>query len=72
MADIDYGDIKIYPGNYDDFMIASTQARERLQTDNAKKRRKLPSCNSLCRVLVPTPRSRNRPPAAPVKLIKSN
>lgn len=38
MADIDYGDIKIYPGNYDDFMIASTQARERLQTDNAKKK----------------------------------
>ena len=38
MADIDYGDIKIYPGNYDDFMIASTQARERLQADNAKKK----------------------------------
>jgi len=38
MADIDYGDIKIYPGNYDDFMIASTQARERQQADNAKKK----------------------------------
>ena len=38
MADIDYGDIKIYPGNYDDFMIASTQARERLQSENAKKK----------------------------------
>lgn len=38
MADIDYGDIRIYPGNYDDFMIASTQARERLQADNAKKK----------------------------------
>ena len=38
MADIDYGDIKIYPGNYDDFMIASTQARERLQAENAKKK----------------------------------
>ena len=38
MADIDYGDIKIYPGNYDEFMIASTQARERLQADNAKKK----------------------------------
>ncbi len=38
MADIDYGDIKIFPGNYDDFMIASTQARERQQADNAKKK----------------------------------
>jgi len=38
MADIDYGDIRIYPGNYDDFMIASTAARERLQSENAKKK----------------------------------
>src|SRR5690606_38841719 len=38
MADIDYGDIKIYPGTYDDFMIASTQARERQQNENAKKK----------------------------------
>ncbi len=37
MADIDYGELRIYPGNYDDFMIASTQAREKLQNDNAKK-----------------------------------
>jgi ATPase subunit of ABC transporter with duplicated ATPase domains len=38
MADIDYGDIKVFPGNYDDYMIASTQARERQQSDNAKKK----------------------------------
>jgi ATPase subunit of ABC transporter with duplicated ATPase domains len=37
IADIDYGELRIYPGNYDDFMIASTQARERLQSQNAKK-----------------------------------
>ncbi|MFA5496403.1 MAG: ABC-F family ATPase [Porticoccaceae bacterium] len=37
MADIDYGELRVYPGNYDDFMIASTQARERLQAENAKK-----------------------------------
>jgi ATPase subunit of ABC transporter with duplicated ATPase domains len=28
----------VYPGNYDDFMIASTQARELLQSENAKKK----------------------------------
>ncbi|MEX0732191.1 MAG: ABC-F family ATPase [Aquisalimonadaceae bacterium] len=38
MADVDYGDIKVYPGNYDDYMRASTAARERLQADNAKKK----------------------------------
>ncbi len=38
MADIDYGELRVYPGNYDDFMIASTQARERLQSQNAKKK----------------------------------
>ncbi|MBE0482812.1 MAG: ABC-F family ATPase [Bacterioplanes sp.] len=38
MADIDYGDIRIYPGTYDDFMIASTAARERMQSENAKKK----------------------------------
>jgi ATPase subunit of ABC transporter with duplicated ATPase domains len=38
MADLDYGELRIYPGNYDDYMIASTQARERLYADNAKKK----------------------------------
>jgi ATPase subunit of ABC transporter with duplicated ATPase domains len=37
MADIDYGELRVYPGNYDDFMTASTQARERLYSENAKK-----------------------------------
>jgi len=38
MADIDYQALSVYPGNYDDFMIASTQARERVQSQNAKKK----------------------------------
>ena len=37
MADIDYGQLRVYPGNYDDFMTAATQARERLHSENAKK-----------------------------------
>ena len=36
MADVDYGEIRVYPGNYDDYMLASTQARERLTANNAK------------------------------------
>ncbi len=38
MADMDYGELRVYPGNYDDFMIASTAARERVQSENAKKK----------------------------------
>jgi len=38
MADMDFGELRTYPGNYDDFMIASTQARERMQSENAKKK----------------------------------
>jgi len=36
MADLDYRELRIYPGNYDDYMLASTQARERLSAANAK------------------------------------
>lgn len=38
MADLDYGELRVYPGNYDDYMIASTQAREKLLGENAKKK----------------------------------
>jgi len=38
MADLDYGELRLFPGNYDEYMIASTQAREQLLADNAKKK----------------------------------
>jgi ATPase subunit of ABC transporter with duplicated ATPase domains len=38
MADVDYGGIKVYPGNYDDYMEASTLARQQLAKDNARAR----------------------------------
>ncbi len=41
MADLDYGKITLYPGNYDDFMEASTQARERQQNANARAKEKI-------------------------------
>jgi ATPase subunit of ABC transporter with duplicated ATPase domains len=41
MADLDYGRIQIYPGNYDDYMEASMQARNRLATANAKAKEKI-------------------------------
>ena len=38
MADLDYGEIALFPGNYDEYMTAATQARERMQSENAKKK----------------------------------
>ena len=38
MADLDFGELRVYPGNYDQYMTASTQVRERLLSDNAKKK----------------------------------
>ncbi|NAW62973.1 ABC-F family ATPase [Vibrio sp. V31_P5A7T61] len=37
MADIDYGELRIYPGNYDYFLEASSLIREQLLAGNAKK-----------------------------------
>jgi ATPase subunit of ABC transporter with duplicated ATPase domains len=41
MADLDYGKITVYPGNYNDYMLASTQAREQQASDNAKAKEKV-------------------------------
>ncbi len=38
MADLDYGELRVYFGNYDEYMSAASQARERLLSDNAKKK----------------------------------
>jgi ATPase subunit of ABC transporter with duplicated ATPase domains len=41
MADLDYGKLQLFPGNYDEYMTAATQARERMYSDNAKKKVKM-------------------------------
>jgi len=41
MADLDFQQLKIYPGNYDDFMLASTQARARIEASNAKAKERI-------------------------------
>ncbi len=41
MADMDYGTLKIYPGNYDDYMLASAQARAQVVAANAKAKEKI-------------------------------
>ncbi|MCL2895169.1 ABC-F family ATPase [Brenneria tiliae] len=46
MADLDYGELRIYPGNYDEYMTAATQSRERLLADNAKKKAQISELQS--------------------------
>ncbi|GJM08853.1 MAG: ABC-F family ATPase [Lysobacteraceae bacterium] len=41
MADLDYRALQLFPGNYDEYMTAATQARERTQSENAKKKAKM-------------------------------
>jgi ATPase subunit of ABC transporter with duplicated ATPase domains len=49
MADLDYGKITLYPGNYDDFMEASTQARERQSNANAKAKERIAELQTFVR-----------------------
>ncbi|CAA0102925.1 putative ABC transporter ATP-binding protein YbiT [BD1-7 clade bacterium] len=37
MADIDYGELRVYPGNYEAYVAASTLIQEQLHAGNAKK-----------------------------------
>jgi len=46
MADLDFGEIRMYPGNYDDYMTASTAVRERQLSDNAKKKAQISELQS--------------------------
>ncbi len=46
MADLDYGELRVYPGNYDEYMTAATQARDRLLSDNAKKKAQIADLQS--------------------------
>ena len=41
MADLDYGELRIYPGNYDDFMLAATESRARLMAANTKNKERV-------------------------------
>lgn len=40
-ADMDYGKLTVYPGNYDDFMEASSMARAQQAKDNAKAKQQI-------------------------------
>ena len=41
IADLDYRELRLFPGNYDQYMIAATQSLERIHSENAKKKAKM-------------------------------
>ncbi|EOQ88582.1 putative ABC transporter, ATP-binding protein YbiT [Leptospira yanagawae serovar Saopaulo str. Sao Paulo = ATCC 700523] len=41
IADLDYNTIRVFPGNYDDFMIAAEQTREQLVNDSKRAKEKI-------------------------------
>ena len=46
MADLDYCELRLFPGNYDEYMTAATQTREQLLSDNAKKKAQISELQS--------------------------
>ncbi len=44
-ADIDYETIIMYPGGYDDMVLAKTQIRQRMESDNAVREKKIAQLN---------------------------
>ncbi|MFK8017314.1 MAG: ABC-F family ATPase [Gammaproteobacteria bacterium] len=41
MADLDYRSLTLFPGNYDEYMTAAEAAKERVYSENAKKKAKM-------------------------------
>ena len=49
MADLDYGRIQVWPGNWDDYIEASTQARERQAAANQKAKERVAELQAFVR-----------------------
>lgn len=49
IADLDYGEIRMFPGNYDEYMIAAMAVRERMLANNAKKKAQIAELQTFVR-----------------------
>ena len=68
MADLDYGKITVYPGTYDDFMEASSQARLQQQNANARAKERIADLQDFVRRFSAN-KSKARQATSRVKLI---
>jgi len=69
MADLDYGKITVYPGTYDDFMEASSQARQQQQNANARAKERIADLQDFVRRFSAN-KSKARQATSRVKLIE--
>lgn len=72
MADLDYGELRVYPGNYDEYMTAATGRVNVCWPITPRRKRRLLSCNLSLAALAPTPRNLAGQLRARARLIKSN
>lgn len=49
IADLDYQNLKLYPGNYDDFTLASLEARAQMQAANDRKKAEMEQLQAFVR-----------------------
>jgi ATPase subunit of ABC transporter with duplicated ATPase domains len=69
MADLDYRELRVYPGNYDDYMLAATQARARALASNAKAKERIADLQEFVRRFSAN-KSKARQATSRVKLIE--
>ena len=72
MADLDYGELRVYPGNYDEYMTAATQHVNVCWPTTPRRKRRLRTCNPSSAASAPTPLSRVRRPRVRVRSTKSS
>ena len=72
MADLDYGELRVYPGNYDEYMTAATRRASVCWRTTPRRKRRLRTCSPSLAASAPTPLSRVRRPRVRVRLIKSS
>ena len=52
MADMDYGKLTVYPGNYDNYMEASTMSRAQKLKDNEKAKDQIAELQAQMKILM--------------------
>jgi ATPase subunit of ABC transporter with duplicated ATPase domains len=62
MADLDYSTIRVYPGNYDDYMLALPRRASKCSHQIPRPRNASAICKTLSRVFPPTNPKRAKPP----------
>lgn len=49
IADLDYRELRVYPGSYDDYMLASTQARQSIMSANVRAKERVSDLQAFVR-----------------------